>query len=187
MIGLAFNLVERYLLERHGEAALGAALAGAGFAGADPWLDSMIYPTTDFSRWADAVAHQDGADADELLRRTGRWAMPGLIQRYTVQSGARRDPGQLIAELGSAVLPQLRRVLVGLSGADFGLVRGDDSVELVYRSARLGGALCPAVEGALLGLGEHFGAPLRVRHAQCQRHGDDSCRLQLSLADREPA
>jgi hypothetical protein len=178
VIGLAFNLVERYLLVRHGDAMLDAALRRGGFADADPWLDALRYPEPDFLRWAEAAAACDGASRDEFLHRLGRWAMPQLVRRYTLLTPAARSPGQWMSELSGTVLPQLRRVLTGLSGADFAMHCEPGSADLSYASS---GLLCPAIQGALAGLGDHFGTPLRVRHSACARDGGNCCRFALDF------
>ncbi|MDB5970570.1 MAG: heme NO-binding protein [Hydrocarboniphaga sp.] len=179
MIGLAFNLVERYLLERHDEAALVAALQASGFAEADPWLDALGYPEADFLRWAGAAAVLDGVGFDDFLRRLGRWAMPQLVRRYTLLTVAGRTLEQRIGDLYTIVLPQLRRVLVGLSGADFTIQYQGSGADLAYPSR---GLLCPAIEGALTGLGDHLNAPLRVRHLRCAREaGGDCCSFHVDI------
>jgi hypothetical protein len=178
VIGLAFNLVERYLLQHHGEAALEAALHAGGFGDADPWLDAMVYADADFQRWASAAAAQDAAGLDEFLRRLGRWAMPHLVRRYTLLTPSPRTPQDLIRDLSSAVLPQLRRVLLSFSGADFTLEHGADGTHFTYHFS---GALCPAIEGALLGLGDHFGVPLSVRETRCGRDSDRNCCFHLGF------
>lgn len=173
MIGLAFNLVERYLLERHDEAALVAALQAGGFADADPWLDALKYPNADFLRWAGAAAVLDGVGFDDFLRRLGHWAMPQLVRRYTLLTVTGSSREQRVAELSTIVLPQLRRVLIGLSGTDFTMDCQAGNIDLAYPSR---GLLCPAIEGALIGLGEHLGAPLQVQHTRCAREaGGESC------------
>jgi len=174
VIGLAFNLVEQYLLQRHDEAALGAALRAGGFAHTDPWLDAMSYPEPDFQRWAAAAAAQESIALDELLRRLGRWAMPQLVVRYTLLTASSHRPPDLIGDLSALVLPQLRRVLTGYSGADFTLERAGAGADFSYHGS---GALCAAIHGALLGLGDHFGVPLTVRETRCGRGGDGHCRF----------
>lgn len=179
VIGLAFNLVERYLLERHDPQALAAALQAGGFADAEPWLDALKYPDADFLRWAGAAAVLDGAVFDEFLRRLGFWAMPNLVRRYTLLTLAGRSAGQRRADLSGVVLPQLRRVLAGLTGCDFTLSSDTGGAELLYPSS---GLLCPAFDGALNGLGEHLGTPLRVQHTRCAREaGGDSCAFRLDF------
>ena len=178
MIGLAFNLVEHYLLDQRDEAALAAALATGGFADADPWLDSLSYPDADFRRWVLAAAEQDAVDLDEFLRRLGRWAMPRLIRRYTLLPTTPRSPKDLIGDLSAVVFPQLRRALLGVSTADFVLDCGHTGADFTYRPS---GELCQTIQGALLGLGDHFGVPLSVREIRCGRHGDGSCCFHLDF------
>ncbi|WP_428312384.1 ATP-binding protein [Hydrocarboniphaga sp.] len=179
MIGLAFNLVERYLLERHEPEALAAALQAGGFADAEPWLDALKYPDADFLRWAGAAAVLDGAVFDEFLRRLGFWAMPNLVRRYTLLTLAGRSAGQRRADLSGVVLPQLRRVLAGLTGSDFTLSSDAGGADLVYPSS---GLLCPAFDGALNGLADYLGTPLRVRHTRCAREvGGDHCEFRLDF------
>lgn len=179
MIGLAFNLVERYLLERHDPAALTAALQAGGFAEADPWLDALKYPDADFLRWAGAAAVLDGAGFDDFLRRLGRWAMPQLLRRYTLLTVSGRSAEQRAGELTGVVLPQLQRVLNGLTGREFTMHCDAQGADLAYPSS---GLLCPGIEGALGGLGEQLGMPLSVRHTSCARHaGGDSCAFRLDF------
>jgi two-component system NtrC family sensor kinase len=182
VIGLAFNLIERYLLERHDPAALTAALQAGGFADTDPWLDALKYPDADFLRWAGAAAVLDGAGFDEFLRRLGYWAMPQLVRRYTLVTVAGRSAEQRLGDLATVVLPQLRRVLASLTGSDFTMHSDASGADLAYPSS---GLLCPAIEGALAGLGEHLGTPLRLQHTRCAREaGGDSCSFHVEFLRR---
>lgn len=182
MIGLCFNLAERYLVERHGDAALEAALDASGFAASDPWLDALNYPIEEFDRWLAACAGVDRQPLREFQLQLGRWAIPRLLRRYMLLADGYASPQALLADLQSTIVPQLKRMMFALRSPDFTLECRDDGALLRYVSD---GRRCGLVEGLLRGLGEHYGTPLQLDHSRCVARGDASCDFAIGYPARQ--
>jgi len=176
--GLLLSLLERYLLERD-EILLERVLRRAGLDQAEPWVAAAHYPESELQALLTAAAAELQCEPQALLRDAAFWAVPLLLQRFDSLVAGLSEPLEFLENMGSTVYPQLCRMLRCNSSAEYGYTRtGPQSCCISYRSPR---QLCSIVEGGLLGLAGQLGAPLVIRHEQCQRHGDSQCQLHLAF------
>ena len=180
MLGLMFNLVERYVIEHGAETALERALTTAGLSDQDPWLDSLRYPDADFERWLDAVAQGRDIAASDCARQIARWAAPRLLRRYSSLCFGYKEPLSLLADMPGNIYPNLHRMLGADPGLGIKLIQADPG--RVQLESRAGSLICPLLEGLLLGLGDHYDKPLRILQTQCVVRGDACCQYEVRPA-----
>lgn len=178
MRGLPFNLIERYLLERHGETVLERVLCHSGFAEAEPWVGALTYPDRDFHRLVGAAAEVLEVRPEALLEQAARAAAPYLMQRYFALVAGLDSPLSLIDGFGVNVLPQIKRMWGGNAYFDAELIGSDEDGATIRLKA--GPRMQAAFAGLLSGLADHFGTPAQVLCTP-EAANEDACEIRVLM------
>jgi heme-NO-binding protein len=178
MKGIVFNVLEEVVSAVHGEDAWDDMLAEAGVDGAYTAVGS--YPDAEFRALAAAAATRLGGEEAEVIRATGRAALPIFARRYPDLVQVHGSARSLALALNDIIHPEVRKLYPGADVPWFDCdASRPDVLILGYRSQR---RLCEFAEGLLLGAGDWFGEQITVDQPRCMHRGDDHCELRIAGA-----
>lgn len=175
MKGIVFNLLERVVINRHGEAAWDALLDKTGLAGSYTSLGS--YPDAEMEALVQAGSEALGMAPGDVLRWFGREAMPLLAGHYPVFFQSHSSTRSFVMSVNSIIHPEVRKLYTGAGCPHFHFESAPDGALLLgYNSPR---RLCALAHGFIEGAADYFGETVRVEHPRCMHHGDASCQLAI--------
>lgn len=181
MKGLVFVALERYLIERLGEAAWDRILdtAAPALSTQDPWVGPGTYPDKDLRTVIEVAAAHSGVEVAVLLRDVGRFSFPQIAARFAWAVAGHRDLRTFLGALERKVHPEVDRMFPGARTPDVRFAWSSETAFSVsYRSPR---AMCAYAEGMLLGVAAHFGATLDLTKVACIQDGAANCRWEATL------
>jgi hypothetical protein len=180
--GIVLVALERYLIERHGEAAWEQIFdtAGPALSTQDPWVGPGTYPDKDLLTVIDVAAAHTGTDTSTLLRNLGNFSFAHIAARYGWAVAGHRDLRAFLGALERKVHPEVDRMSPGARTPDVRFTwTSETTFSVSYRSPR---ALCSYAEGMLLGVATHFGASLALAKVACAQAGAEHCRWEATIA-----
>ncbi len=176
MKGIIFNLLEDVVVETHGERAWDELLDAAGLDGVYTSLGN--YDDTQIMGLVSAAGTAFGLPDEDVLRWFGRQAIPGMAKRWPGFFAPHRKSVPFLRSLNSVIHPEVRKLYTGAYCPHFEFTTPPDaSLVIGYRSPR---RLCGLAHGFILGVGDHYGEELGVRHLECMREGDDRCLIAVT-------
>jgi hypothetical protein len=177
--GIVFNLLERVVERRLGEAAWDQLLDTTGLDGSYTSLGS--YPDEDVRKLVAAGAAMLGQTPNEVLRWFGREAMPMLAEHYPVFFRPHQTTRSFVLSVNDIIHPEVRKLYTGAGCPHFRFEDGPDGALLMsYNSPR---RLCALAHGFIEGAGDHFGERMSVEHPLCMHRGDANCQLAIRTLD----
>jgi hypothetical protein len=171
MKGIIVNLLEYVVVDVHGERAWDEALDQAGLDGVYTSLGN--YDDAEIMRLFSIVAAGMSMSDDELLRWFGRRAIPRMAERWPGFFVPHHGSLPFLRTLNGVIHSEVRKLYAGTDCPHFDFTSAaDGSLVLGYRSAR---RLCGLAHGFILGVGDHYGETLNVRHLECMHAGSERC------------
>lgn len=179
MKGLLFALVDGYVIETWGEAALDAALAACAFETTEPFLPPGTYPDRDFHELVRVCASRGGVGEGAFLRALGHFALPVLIDLMPQAVAGYSHPLPCLRAIHGSVFPEAERLFHRSHTPRLRVPPGDTNPAFVeYSSER---RLCALAAGMMEALGDHFDVATRATHTACVLEGAETCRIQLDF------
>ena len=171
MKGIVFNLLQEVVCREHGEDVWDDLLDGAGVTGAYTSLGS--YPDAEVGALVEAAAARFDQSPAEILRWSGRRAMPLLAQKYPAFFGGHLDTRSFVLTLNDIIHPEVRKLYPGAHTPEFDFdTRSADELVMGYQSPR---RLCALAHGFIEGAADHYGERVEYRHVCCMHDGDSRC------------
>lgn len=178
MKGVIFNLLEDVVVTTHGSTAWENLLDEAGVDGVYTSLGS--YDDDEMTALVGAAGRALSLSDDEVLRWFGHRAIPKMVERWPDYFTAHQRSVPFLRSLNSVIHPEVRKLYAGAYCPHFDFTSPPDGSLLIgYRSPR---HLCGLAHGFILGVGDHYGEALTVRHLECMHAGDPRCLVEVSAA-----
>lgn len=175
MKGIVFNLLERVVINHHGEAAWDALLDKTGLSGSYTSLGS--YPDAEIQALVQAGAEALGMPPANVLRWFGREAMPLLATHYPVFFQKHSSTRSFVMSVNNIIHPEVRKLYTGAGCPHFHFEFAPDGALLLgYNSPR---RLCALAHGFIEGAADYYGETVTVEHPRCMHNGDPSCQLAI--------
>lgn len=168
MKGIILNLLERVVVDAHGEDAWDDILDDAGADGAFTALGN--YDDAEVHAVVRAVAHHQGTTVGEALRAFGRAAIPLLQDRYD-SFFAPPDPVAFVLTLDAVIHAEVVKLYPGATPPrlEFDDI-GPGTVTVRYRSQR---AMSDLAVGFLEGAADHYGTTVDIDRTVNDEAGTD--------------
>ena len=171
MKGVIFNLLEEVVVDARGERVWDELLDAAGVSGVYTSLGS--YDDAEIMSLVSAAGAPLSMSDREVLRWFGRQAMSILATSRPEFFTPHQHAAPFLRTLNSVIHPEVRKLYPGAYCPHFGFQSPPDGSLLIdYRSPR---KLCDLAHGFILGVGDHYGETLNVRHLECMQNGSDRC------------
>jgi hypothetical protein len=171
MKGIVLNLLERTIVEEHGEALWDEMIERSGAPGAYTTLGD--YPAEELAVLAAAAGERLGLDPDEVVRRFGRSAIPYFHESYPELFAPHRELIPFLLTLNEIIHPEVRKLYPDALVPVFSYDRSDEHRLLMgYVSPR---RLCSLGEGLIAGAADHYEQRVNVGHPVCLKRGDERC------------
>jgi hypothetical protein len=176
--GVIFNLLEEVVVATHGDGTWDDLLDGAGLDGIYTSLGS--YDDQEMMRLVRVAGDALSLSDDEVLRWFGRQAIPRMVDRWPDYFSAHHETVPFLRSINSVIHPEVRKLYAGAYCPHFDFTSPPDGSLLIgYRSPR---QLCGLAHGFILGVGDHYGEALTVRHLECMHEGSQRCLVAVSAA-----
>ncbi len=176
--GIIFNLLERAVVEEHGEDVWDDLLDAAGTDGVFSAVGK--YDDATLVALVDAAAEHAGASRAQVLQWFGRVAIPMLVEAYPSFFEQAADLRVFLMSLNDVIHAEVRKLHPGAVVPTFEIdLEGDDVLAMTYRSPR---TMCQLAIGFAEGAAAHFGEPVRIVERSCELEGDDACVLLVEPA-----
>ena len=173
--GVLFCVVQDVVETEYGADAWDDVIALAGVDGAYTSLGN--YPDIELVAIVNALRGRIEGRAPDVLVMLGRRGFDRLARRH-VELLEEFDGWRIVLrQLDAIVHPEVQKIYPDAAVPRFDISDVADGIRLVYRSER---NLCALAEGLALGLGDHYGTSLDVRHESCRLRGDADCVLIVS-------
>ena len=180
MKGIIFNLLEEIVRREYSVDTWDAVLEKADVDGAYTSLGS--YPDEELSRIVGAVATLFDASPVDMLRITGRRAMPFLVQKYPEFFLRHSGTRSFVLTLNDIIHPEVRKLYPGAETPDFVFdTTSPDVLSIEYRSQR---KMCAFAEGLIHGAADYYGETATITQPACMHRGDEACTLHVSFQKR---
>lgn len=177
MRGVAFNWLERVVVDEHGEDVWDDLIETAHVSGA--YTSMGGYPDADLMQLVGAAAQAFDQTEGEVLRWFGRGTLTLLVAGHRDLFDAHRTSRSFVLGLNDVVHPAARRLAPGAQTPVFHCnTDSPDTLLIEYRSHR---SLCAFAHGLLDGVADHYGETAEIRHRACRLEGDDRCLLGLTV------
>ena len=175
MKGIVFNVLERVVVDEHGDDAWETLLDRAGLDGV--WTSLGSYPDSDLLALVAAASEELDIEPDAVVTWFGAKAMPHFAARYPQLFESHRNARSFVMTLNSIIHPEVRKLYPGATVPDFDFDSSSPDVLLMgYSSPR---KLCSFAEGLLRGAAEHFGHRVTIDQPECMKRGDSRCLLAI--------
>lgn len=178
MKGIIFNLLEDVVVDAYGERSWDEALDRAGLDGVYTSLGN--YDDAQIIELFSVIAAQTSVSVDDVHRWFGQRALPKMARRWPEFFTPHRTSVPFLRTLNSVIHPEVRKLYTGTDCPHFDFTSAADGALVIgYRSPR---KLCGLAHGFILGVGDHYGEALTVRHLECMHDGDPRCLVEVSAA-----
>ena len=178
MKGVIFNLLEDVVVTTHGSTAWENLSTRRASTASTPPLGS--YDDDEMTALVGAAGRALSLSDDEVLRWFGHRAIPKMVERWPDYFTAHQRSVPFLRSLNSVIHPEVRKLYAGAYCPHFDFTSPPDGSLLIgYRSPR---QLCGLAHGFILGVGDHYGEALTVRHLECMHDGDPRCLVEVSAA-----
>ena len=177
MKGVVFNLLERVVVNKYGEAAWDQLLDATKLSGVYTTLGS--YPDEEIEQLVGAASAALNIPAPDVLRWFGREAMPLLALQYPVFFESHQNAGSFIMSVNAIIHPEVRKLYAGAGCPHFSFEKAENGSFLMgYNSPR---KLCTLAQGFMEGAGDHYGNTVLVEHPRCMHKGDSNCVMSVRV------
>ena len=177
MKGVVFNLLERVVVNKYGEAVWDDLLDATQLSGAYTTLGS--YPDEEIEGLVGAASAALNVPGPDVLRWFGREAMPLLAIQYPAFFSPHQNAGSFIKSVNAIIHPEVRKLYTGAGCPHFHFDQAEDGVfTMGYNSPR---KLCALAHGFMEGAGDHYGNTVLVEHPRCMHHGDSNCLMRIRV------
>lgn len=171
MKGVVLNLLERTIVEEHGEAFWDEMIERSGASGAYTSLGD--YPAEELAGLVAVAGDRLGLHPDEVVRRFGRSAIPHFHESYPELFAPHAELIPFLLTLNEIIHPEVRKLYPDALVPVFSYDRIDERRLLMgYVSPR---RLCALGEGLIAGAADHYRQPVRIGHETCLKRGDERC------------
>jgi len=171
MKGIIFNLLEDVVVDAYGEQTWDEALDRAGLDGVYTSLGN--YDDAEIIELFSVVASMRSVSSDDVLRWFGQRAIPKMAQRWPGFFAPHRSTLPFLRTLNSVIHPEVHKLYTGTDCPYFDFIsQAEASMVIGYHSPR---RLCGLAHGFILGVGDHYGETLSVKHLECMHLGADRC------------
>ncbi len=176
MKGIIFNLLEEAVVDARGDRTWDDLLDAARLDGVYTSLGN--YPDADLTTLVCAAATALSLSDDEVLRWFGQQAIRGMAQRWPEFFAPHHRAIPFLRTLNSVIHPEVRKLYAGAYCPHFDFTSpADESLLIGYRSTR---RLCGLAHGFILGVGDHYGEVVSVRHLECMHDGAQRCLISVT-------
>lgn len=176
MMGLIFEAVREFIVDRHGEDTWDDLLEGAGVEGAYTRLGN--YPHSELSSLIQAAARRFGQSPDEVWRTSGRAAFRRLRDHLPTRVDRHKNSQELFQNLQGTIHRRVADIYPDTSPPRFDTQEKENGdVLLSYFSHR---GLCHLAEGLAMGAIDYFQQAATVVQTQCGRDSDAPCQIRIS-------
>jgi len=177
MKGVVFNLLERVVVNKYGEAVWDQLLDATKLSGVYTTLGS--YPDGEIEQLVGAASAALNVPGPDVLRWFGREAMPLLALQYPVFFSPHQNAAPFIMSVNAIIHPEVRKLYAGAGCPHFSFEKADDGSFLMgYNSPR---KLCTLAQGFMEGAGDHYGNTVLVEHPRCMHRGDSNCVMSVRV------
>lgn len=179
MKGIIFNLLERAVVEEHGEDVWDDLLDQVGSDGVYSAVGQ--YDDEHLMAFVSAAAEMLGADEDSVVRWFGVSAIPLLADTYPAFFTDAGDLRTFLTSLNDVIHSEVRKIYPGAVVPEFAFQHTDTGgLVMHYRSPR---SLCQLAIGFATGASQHFGEPVAIVEEHCKRDGHEECVLHVDFLD----
>jgi Haem-NO-binding len=177
MKGVVFNLLERVVVNKYGEATWDDLLEVTQLSGIYTTLGS--YPDEEIQRLVVAASAALNISERDVLRWFGREAMPLLADQYPAFFSPHQNAGSFIKSVNAIIHPEVRKLYAGAGCPHFNFDQAENgSFVMGYNSPR---KLCSLAQGFMEGAGDHYGNSVLVEHVLCMHRGDSNCSMSIRV------
>jgi hypothetical protein len=175
--GIIFNLLERAVIDEHGEDCWDALLDATGSDGVFSALET--YDDRELLGLVEAASKALNLPAADVVRWFGKSAIPLLADRYGLFFEPHDATIPFLLTLNDVIHTEVRKIYPGAEVPEFDFERRNgQTLAIEYRSHR---KLCALAEGLIAGAAAHFGEHVSITHTQCMLQGAESCVLVCSF------
>ena len=178
MKGVIFNLLEEVVSQHHGEAAWDEVLDRAELAGSYTTLGN--YPHTELLKLVESAADVLGLPRAEVLRWSGRAAIPVLVRHFPAFFDAHRCTRDFLLSVNGIIHPEVMKLYPGSRCPHFDVRdESDGALLLGYASPR---RLCMLAHGFVEGAADHYRQVPSVEHLACMDRGAHACLMRVAVS-----
>ncbi len=183
MKGIIFNLLEDFIVSRHGEEIYEDIVETCDTGELDPFeiVSPGSYPDEVFDVIVRNAAKKTATPLPALLKEMGRHALPKLAKRYPHFFTPYTHPRDFLKTASMIHHVEVKKLYQGAEVPKFFVDdKGPEGLALTYKSRR---HLCHLVEGLVDGLGTHYHVPLSVEQVECVLTGHDACTFNVQFLE----
>lgn len=176
--GILFNVVEEVVEEDLSDRDWDLALCRAGVEGAYTSLGN--YPSAQLLAIAGALADQQHAATEDVLRAAGEHGYHHLAARHPALVEPYQDLGDLLLHLDTVIHPEVLKLYPHADPPRFEVhpLGENDAWGVTYRSTR---GLCHLAEGLMRGAAASFERQAHIAQVTCRHRGDPTCHFEVRL------
>lgn len=178
MHGVVFSELKEFVETEHGEEQWQSVVESAETS-TNSYLAISTYPDDDLVALLEAAETATGQSQETILNSFGRFAAPGLLQKYDTFLDNDWGVLDVLEHTEDAMHKAVRLKEDDAEPPELDCQRASEDEVLIEYTSEL--QLCKFGEGLINGIVDEYGTTVDIDQTQCMLEGDNHCEIYVHL------